>query len=146
MHITLVEDDPMNAKVMERVLTRLGNYEVTVTEDVDTILELARSDNTDLVILDVSLTNSRLNGTLVDGVTISRMLKTGPPACTIPILLATAHAMRGDAQRLLDESLADGYISKPIPEPHLLTDKVRALLESAKATAQPVIETTTATG
>ncbi len=138
MHITLVEDDPMNAKVMERILTRIGNYQVTITEDVATILDLAHSHQTDLVIMDVSLTNCVLNGKQIDGITMSRLLKTGPPPCPVPILLATAHAMRGDAQRLLEESMADGYISKPIAEPRTLTDKVRTMLDDAHSKAQHV--------
>ncbi len=138
MHITLVEDDPMNAKVMERILTRMGNYQVTITEDVATILDLARSHHTDLVIMDVSLTNCVLNGKQMDGIKMSRLLKTGPPPCPVPILLATAHAMRGDAGRLLEESMADGYISKPIAEPRTLTDKVRTMLDDAHRNAQHV--------
>ena len=143
MHITLVEDDPMNAKVMERILSRIGNYQVTVTEDVAIILDLARSHRTDLLVLDVSLTNCTLNGESMDGITISRLLKTGPPPCAVPILLATAHAMRGDAQRLLDESMADGYISKPIAEPRDLTDKVRSMLDDAQKHEQHVLTQTT---
>ncbi len=138
MHITLVEDDPMNAKVMERILIRIGNYQVTITEDVATILDLARSHQTDLVIMDVSLTNCVLNGKQIDGIKMSRLLKTGPPPCPVPILLATAHAMRGDAQRLLEESMADGYISKPIAEPCTLTDKIRTMLDDAHRKAQHV--------
>ena len=138
MHITLVEDDPMNATVMERILTRIGNYQVTITEDVATILDLARSHHTDLVIMDVALTNCVLNGKQMDGLKMSRLLKMGPPPCPVPILLATAHAMRGDAQRLLEESMADGYISKPIAEPRTLTDKVRTMLDAAHNNAPHV--------
>ena len=143
MHITLVEDDPMNAKVMERILTRIGNYQVTITEDVATILDLARSHHTDLVIMDVALTNCVLNGKQMDGLKMSRLLKIGPPPCPVPILLATAHAMRGDAQRLLEESMADGYISKPIAEPRTLTDKIRTMLDDARRNQQHVHTQTT---
>ena len=136
MHVTLVEDDLLNAQLMERILRKLGHYQVTVTHDVETVLELARSYKTDFVVMDVSLNDCVLNGEPMDGISISRLLKTGPPPCHVPILLATAHAMRGDEERLLGESMADGYISKPIVEPRTLTDKVTDMIEKANSNAQ----------
>ena len=47
------------------------------------------------------------------------------------MLLATAHAMRGDATRLLAESGADEYVSKPIVDHDEFVASVRALLREA---------------
>ena len=48
-----------------------------------------------------------------------------------PVLLATAHAMRGDAERLLAESGADQYVSKPIVEHDVFVACVRELVREA---------------
>ena len=47
------------------------------------------------------------------------------------MLLATAHAMRGDAERLLAESGADQYISKPIVDHDVFVACVRELVREA---------------
>ena len=49
----------------------------------------------------------------------------------MPILLATAHAMRGDAEQLLAESGADGYVAKPIVDHEAFAAHARELMERA---------------
>jgi CheY-like chemotaxis protein len=44
------------------------------------------------------------------------------------VLLATAHAMSGDRERLLESSGADGYLEKPVYESAQLVAKVRELM------------------
>jgi CheY-like chemotaxis protein len=127
-HIVLVEDDVSNQIVMRKVLTKIGGYTVTVTEDVEELLNLARSGAVALVVMDVSLANSTYGGRHLDGVAITQLLKADPAARSVPVLLSTAYAMQGDAERLRAECGADGYISKPFVEPRELVDKVRLLL------------------
>ena len=62
--------------------------------------------------------------------TSSRLLKSDPTTQRIPVLLVTAHAMRGDRERFLEESGADDYISEPIPSYRILVEKVNDLLAS----------------
>jgi CheY-like chemotaxis protein len=44
-------------------------------------------------------------------------------------LLATAHAMEGDRQRLLAASGANAYLEKPIYDPNVLITKIRDMVE-----------------
>jgi two-component system cell cycle response regulator DivK len=134
--ILIVEDDPMNAKLFELLLTRKGGYEVEVTEDPAHVSAQARAARTDLVIMDVSLSNSRMDGVPVDGLAITRRLKTDPATRHVPILLATAHAMKGSREKFLRESGADDYISKPIVNADELIQRIEALL-SRRAHAAP---------
>lgn len=113
-HVLVVEDDPMNATLFRTLLERRGGFRVTLTESPDEVLRLAASGDIDLIVMDVALTDSLWEGRSVSGVEICRMLKTGPATAAVPVILATAHAMRGDQQRLLTESGADDYVSKPI--------------------------------
>jgi CheY-like chemotaxis protein len=113
-HVIVVEDDPLNAFLFRKLLERRGGFRVTVTESPEQVLELARSGDVHLIVMDVSLNNSRWQGQPVNGVEICRLLKNDPHTIQVPVLLATAHAMRGDAEALLAESGADDYVSKPI--------------------------------
>jgi CheY-like chemotaxis protein len=113
-HVLVVEDDPHNALLFRKLLERRGGFAVTVTESVPEVLERVRSGAVDLVLLDVSLANSTWEGKPVNGIEVCRLLKADPATSSTPVVLATAHAMRGDAESLVAESQADGYISKPI--------------------------------
>ena len=124
-HVVIVEDDAMNARFMDTVLRRRGGFNVTVTEDVETLLRLAREGSADLVLMDVSLKNSVYRGRAVDGLQITRLLKEDPATASVPVILATAHAMRGDRERLLAESKADEYVSKPIVDQLALIETIK---------------------
>lgn len=136
--ILIVEDDPMNAKLFELLLTRKGGYTVQVTEDPAVVADEVAASRVDLVIMDVSLSNSRLDGVPVDGLAIARRLKTDPTTRHVPILLATAHAMKGSREKFLRESGADDYISKPIVSADELIHRIQTLLTRRTHAAPPV--------
>ena len=131
MQIVIVEDDPMNALVMSKILTRIGGHHVTVVESVETLLTLIRTTHIDVVVMDVSLSNTVFQGRSIDGVEFTRLLKADDGAAAVPVLLATAHAMKGDAERLLRESGADDYVAKPISNPQDFVAKVEACARRA---------------
>jgi len=130
-HILVVEDEPLNAIVFRKVLERRGGYRITVTEQADELMQLVRSGAVDLVIMDVSLAHTRWEGRAVNGVELCRILKGDSRTARIPVLLATAHAMRGDAEMLLVQSGADHYVAKPILDHEEFVRQVRELLEKA---------------
>ncbi len=112
-HAIVVEDDAHNATLFRKILEKRAGCRVTVTEDPLEVLEQVRTGTVSLVVLDVSLRHSRWQGRSVGGVEICQMIRAESHE-RVPVLLATAHAMRGDAERLLAESGADDYVSKPI--------------------------------
>ena len=132
-HVVVVEDDPMNARLFRMVLERRGGWKVTVTEDPAELVRLARSGEVQAVVMDVSLHDSRWQGRPVNGVDLCRLLKDDPQTAGIPILLATAHAMRGDEQRFLVESGADDYVSKPVMDHAAFVTQVRRWVEPEAA-------------
>ncbi|HTL99321.1 MAG TPA: response regulator [Holophagaceae bacterium] len=129
--ILIVEDDPINVRYMQVVLTRKGGYEVAVSEDVPEILQMAKEGGLAGIIMDVSLTNSQWEGENVDGVFITKLLKADPSAAKVPVILATAHAMSGDREKFLRESGANGYLSKPIHDPDAFIKAVREVVDKA---------------
>jgi len=124
----IVEDDPMNAKLFQLVLTRKGNYAIEITEDPAQVIREIKEGTVDLVIMDVSLSNSQLDGKPVDGLQITRRLKSDPATRHVPVLLATAHAMKGSKEKFLKESGADDYISKPIVSADELLQRIESLI------------------
>jgi two-component system, cell cycle response regulator DivK len=126
--IIIVEDDPTNARVAERVLSRMGGHSVLVTEDGDEVLARCERAEVDVVVMDISLGNTRVEGQAVDGVRLTQLIRERAPGGGPPVLVLTAHAMRGDRERLLEASGADDYIAKPIIDHRELVDRVDKLL------------------
>ncbi len=129
--ILLVEDDPVNVKFIQVVLTRRGGFEVTVCEEVDEILRFVREEKPVLVIMDVSLTRSTWEDRKVDGLFITKLLKADPATAKVPVMLATAHAMFGDRERFLRDTGAEGYLAKPIHDPDLFLKAIREVIAKA---------------
>lgn len=126
--IIIVEDDPTNARVAERVLSRMGGHDVFVSEDGDTVLDRCVRGEVDLVVMDISLANTLVGGEAVDGVGLTQLIRKRAPGGGPPVLVLTAHAMRGDRARILAASGADDYIAKPIVDHHDLVARVAELL------------------
>ncbi len=130
-HILVVEDDPVNAELFDLVLSRMANHTVTVTEDGDFAVGLYLSGTVNAVIMDVSLSNTLYQGISVDGLQLSKAMKMSANGKTIPIMLATAHAMREDMEKFLIASAADDYIAKPIVDFAKLLQAMEQLLHKA---------------
>ena len=126
--VLIVEDNELVAKFFRMALERAGGCSCLISEDVPAILEHVSSGKIDLVLLDVSLNNSEWEGRSINGVELCRMLKEKSPG-RLPVLLATAHAMSGDRELLLEASGADGYLEKPVYDSAILVETVRRLIE-----------------
>jgi two-component system cell cycle response regulator DivK len=114
----LIEDNAANRKLIGGVLRRAG-HEVSETEDADAGIALALSEHFDLVLMDIQLPGT-------DGLTATRLLRANPATRRLPILAVTAHALRGDEERMLAAG-CDGYIAKPIAYKALLAEVDRLL-------------------
>jgi CheY-like chemotaxis protein len=124
----VVEDNPLVAKFYRLALERAGGFEVSLSEDVEAILAQVRESAFDALVLDVSLRNCRYQGRLIDGLELAQLIRQIPEGKPLPILLATAHAMEGDRQRLLAASGANAYLEKPIYDPNTLIGKIRDIV------------------
>src|SRR5438094_876849 len=73
----------------------------------------------------------------VDGLQITRRLKGDPATRHVPVLLATAHAMKGSKEKFLKESGADDYISKPIVSADELLARIETLISKRSHAVPP---------
>jgi len=126
--IIIVEDNALVAKFFRMALERAGGFSCIVTENVPTIIARVEAGEVDLILLDVSLSNAEWEGQMVNGVELCRILKSKTMR-RLPVLLATAHAMSGDRERLLQASGADGYLEKPVYDSAMLVEKIRELMK-----------------
>ena len=110
--ILVIEDNSANLELMVYLLEAFG-YEALTALDGERGLDLARSENPDLILCDVHLPK-------LDGYEVAARLKSDPRLCRIPLVAVTALAMVGDRNRVLAAGF-DAYIAKPIvPEMFVL--------------------------
>src|ERR671936_2601927 len=118
LRILVVDDDPMVATTIERVLLPEG-YQVDIALGGLAALSRVKERRPDLVILDLMMPG-------VDGLEVCRRLRADDK---LPILLLTARSGTADRVRGLDTG-ADDYLVKPFAYAELLA-RVRALLRRA---------------
>ena len=127
--VLIVEDDPINLRVFSKILTKRGGLQVKGTEIVEEVLQYAQSGTIDAILMDVALANSIYQGKPVDGIKITQMLKADPETANLPVILVTAHAMEGDRESFLNQSGADGYISKPVVDHEAFIQQIVSLID-----------------
>ena len=109
--ILIVEDNEMNRDMLSRRLERKG-FEVVMAEDGKKGVDMSKSENPDLILMDLSLP-------IMDGWEATSTIKSEGNTRDIPIIVLTAHAMSGDREKAL-EAGADEYDTKPIDFKRLL--------------------------
>jgi two-component system cell cycle response regulator DivK len=103
--ILVVEDNPMNLELVSDILEANG-YQVIQAQEGRQALEMARAERPGLILMDIQLPE-------MDGLEVTRLLKSDPDTSGIVVVAITAHAMRGDEERVR-EAGCSGYIAKPI--------------------------------
>jgi two-component system cell cycle response regulator DivK len=130
--VLVVEDDPANAVLVEAILSSVGGFDVVCSDDGDEILSVIQERPVLAVLMDVSLGSTRLAGEKVDGVALTRRIRDLPEGINLPVILLTAHAMKGDRERLLFESSANDYVAKPIIDQKGLVELVSRHIRAAE--------------
>lgn len=103
--ILVVDDQPINIKLLQRKLERQG-MNVDVAYNGRECLELVEKVHPDLILLDVMMPD-------MDGIETCQHLKANPETETIPIIFITAKASKEGKLEGLDAGAVD-YITKPI--------------------------------
>ncbi len=103
--VMIVEDNELNMKLFDDLLGAHG-YATCKTRDGKRVLEMARAEHPDLIIMDIQLPE-------VSGLEVTQWLKADAELRHIPVVAVTAFAMKGDEEKIRQGGCED-YVSKPI--------------------------------
>lgn len=124
--LLIIEDTENNRILLTRRLKPRG-HEITLAEDAEQGLAVAREQRPDLILMDVGLPG-------MDGWEATRQLKADPATRMIPVIALTAHALVGDLEKATAAGCND-YETKPI-DFNRLFEKIDAQL-NARALQNP---------
>jgi CheY-like chemotaxis protein/HPt (histidine-containing phosphotransfer) domain-containing protein len=107
-HVLLVEDNPVNRQVAQRLLSLIG-LSFVVAENGKEALDQIQQQAFDAVLMDCQMP-------VMDGYTATRIQRQNEgnaPGQRLPIIAMTANAMAGDREKCLNTGM-DDYMSKPL--------------------------------
>jgi signal transduction histidine kinase/CheY-like chemotaxis protein len=115
LRILAAEDNAVNQRVVKALLEKRG-HSVVLADTGLAALEKAKQEDFDVVLMDVQMPE-------MDGITALSFLREQDArrGTHTPVVVLTAHAMRGDRERFLAAG-ADGYVTKPIQIEQLQTE------------------------
>lgn len=119
--ILIVDDNQLNLK-LTRILLEKNGYSVRTAGDGTEALTLLGEFSPKLILMDVQLPG-------MDGLEVTRRIKSNPALQTVIVVALTAYAMKGDEEKARAAG-CDGYITKPI-DTRTLPVQIREYLDSA---------------
>lgn len=111
LNILIAEDNPVNMKLAERILTKLG-YVPRKAMNGQEAIDALKKNNVEVILMDIQMP-------VMDGLEATKMIrfrKGGQPV----IIAMTANAMQGDRGICIKAGM-DDYISKPLKPEDLVT-------------------------
>jgi len=111
MKILVVDDDPIQCKMIEKALVR-GNHEVVIREDAGSAKQVLEQDQVNFVISDWMMPD-------MDGPAFVRWIRAAPLTGYVYVMLLTSRESPDDIQAGLNAG-ADDYIKKPFNVQELL--------------------------
>ena len=125
--VLIVDDNAINLK-LARITLQSEGLEVATAGNAEEALAAIRARKPGVILMDIQLPG-------VDGLTLTRQLKSDPQTADIAVIALTAYAMKGDDRKAYDAG-CDGYLPKPI-DTRALPKLVLEHLNKAPAPAAP---------
>ena len=120
LNVLVAEDNPINRKLIQRLLQRLG-YEPELVVNGRECIEALHQKSFDVVLMDCQMP-------ILDGYEATLRIRSGAAGAdqrTLPIIALTAAAMVGDRERCLHVGMND-YLTKPV-QPEALIHILRSI-------------------
>lgn len=105
LNILLVEDNPINQKVAQRIIKKFG-YNIDTAVNGLVALEFVKNNNYDLIFMDIQMPE-------MDGLEATKIILDTYKDKAPKIIAMTAAVMKGDKERCLEIGMVD-YIPKPV--------------------------------
>jgi CheY-like chemotaxis protein len=109
--ILIIEDNAETQLILKIYLR--DYYDIDTVQTAIEGLKKIEQNDYNLIVLDINLPGE------LDGNDVIRKLKKNPEFKSIPILVITAYALKGDKEKYLSMG-ANGYLSKPVEKKDVL--------------------------
>ncbi len=119
--ILIVDDEPVNLKLLDKMLSAQGYSNLVLVQDPRQVLEIYRQQRTDLILLDINMPH-------LDGYQVMEQLKALDDALFPPVVILTAQHGQDFLLRALNAGARD-FITKPFDRNELLA-RVRNMLDA----------------
>lgn len=126
----LIVEDESDSRDLLRVVLEMDGHEVFEAVNAEDGVAQARAHSPELILMDVSLAGA------YDGLEATRRLRADTVFDNTPIIALTAHAMRGDRERVLAAG-CDDHWTKPITDLIVFKDNVDRVIADGRGTGTP---------
>ncbi|MCW7489451.1 ATP-binding protein [Leptospira meyeri] len=104
--VLIADDDPINQKVSDLFLKKLG-FTALQADNGEKTLDMVRSEQPDLVFMDVQMPD-------MDGITVTKCIRQSKTISKQPVIIAlTANVLEEEKQRCLSAGM-DDFMTKPL--------------------------------
>jgi signal transduction histidine kinase/CheY-like chemotaxis protein len=133
LRILVAEDNPVNQKVVVRMLEKMGHLP-TIAAHGREALSILASDTFDLMFMDIQMPE-------MDGLTATKRIREREKATGLhlPIVAMTAHAIKGDQELCLEAGM-DSYMAKPVSGKRIEDIIARILILEPKVQPLPAVK------
>lgn len=125
--LIVVEDDKITQQFYAMFFTKYG-YDSIITDNGDKIMNALQNEDVGLILMDINLSNTYLNGEKIDGIKLSQYIKADDRLKHIPLFLVTASTLSNQVKHFLNESKAEDIITKPILDYSRFLSKINPML------------------
>jgi CheY-like chemotaxis protein len=101
-----VEDNPANLQLVEQLIARRPEMRLLTAADADTGVEIARTRQPDVILMDINLPG-------ISGIEALAILRRDPTTASIPVVALSANAIPRDIAKGLEAGFCR-YLTKPI--------------------------------
>lgn len=125
--LLIVEDDTLTQQLY-MVYFKKSGIEPYITDNGEELFKLLSTKNIGVILMDINLTNTYFRGEKMDGIKLSRLIKSNSDTKNIPIIIATGFSAFNHDDSLVRQTQADDLIIKPITNFNAFINKVNQYL------------------
>jgi CheY-like chemotaxis protein len=125
--LLIVEDDTLTQQLY-MVYFKKSGIDPYITDNGEELFTILHTENIGLILMDINLTNTYFRGEKMDGIKLSRLIKSNSDTKNIPIIIATGFSAFNHDDSLVKQTQADDLIIKPITNFNAFVKKVNQYL------------------